>query len=97
MMSRIRNQILCCMVLVILCAPSEMADEPTINQRFPLKSGTELSPPQVWPVGECAKRLHVTGYIAHAVIKVIANSTEQIGMANPIFPEVDDRPHWCIS
>jgi outer membrane protein assembly factor BamB len=65
------------------------ADDPQINDRYPIKSGDELSSPIVWPVGDCARAVHVTGYIAHAIVKVIANGVEQVGLDNPRLPEAD--------
>ena len=63
--------------------------EPKINDQFPIKSGSELSPPIVAPVGGCAKAVHVSGYIPHATVRVFAHVTEQIGIANPYFAEAD--------
>ena len=63
--------------------------EPKINEQFPIKSGDELSPPIVSPVGGCAKAVHVSGYLPHAIVKVFAHVTEQIGVANPYFAESD--------
>jgi len=62
---------------------------PVLNDHYPIKSGNELSPPIVSPVSECAKAVHVSGYIPHALIAVFANHTEQIGTANPYFADTD--------
>jgi hypothetical protein len=63
--------------------------QPTINERYPVKSGNELSPPIVWPVGDCAKAVHVSGFIPHAIVRVFVNTTTQAGIANPFFSEAD--------
>ena len=70
---------------VVLVAQSQ----PKINDKFPIQSGNELSPPLVSPVGGCAKAVHVSGYLPHAIVKVFAHVTEQIGIANPHDAETD--------
>src|SRR5260370_20584724 len=62
--------------------------KPNINEKFPIRSGKELSPPIVSPVGECAKAVHVSGFIPHAVVRVFVNGTPA-GAANPYFAEAD--------
>jgi len=62
--------------------------KPNINEKFPIRSGKELSPPIVSPVGECAKTVHVSGFIPHAVVRVFVNGTPA-GAANPYFAEAD--------
>ncbi len=62
---------------------------PVINERFPIKGGSVLSPPIVWPVGDCAKAVHVSGFIPHANVRVFVNTTTQVGIANPYFAEAD--------
>jgi hypothetical protein len=63
---------------------------PNINDRFPVKESGELSSPIVSPVGECAKAVHVSGFIAHATIRVFVNgSTPPAGIAHPYFADVD--------
>jgi hypothetical protein len=62
--------------------------KPNINEKFPIRSGEELSPPIVSPVGECAKAVHVSGFIPHAIVRVFVNGTPA-GSANPYFAEAD--------
>jgi hypothetical protein len=62
---------------------------PIINDRFPIKDPSELSSPIVSPVGECAKAVHLSGFIAHATIRVFVNATLQVGIAQPYFAEAD--------
>jgi hypothetical protein len=62
---------------------------PVINERFPIKNSGELSPPIVSPVGECAKAVHVSGFIPHAQVRVFVNATTQVGIAQPYFAEAD--------
>jgi len=40
------------------------------------------------PVGECAKKVHVRGFIPHAIVRVLVNGT-QAGIANPYFDSAD--------
>jgi hypothetical protein len=78
--------------VVLLVLPRTLsAQGPVINDRFPLQSGNELSPPRVSQVGECAKAIHVSDFMPHALIKVFANHTEQIGSKVPNFTD-DDIP-----
>jgi hypothetical protein len=78
-----------CAALFGLVPQMAAQSEPKINDRYPVKDGGELSPPIVSQVSECAKAVHVSGYIPHAIVKVFAHVTEQIGIANPYFAEVD--------
>jgi len=57
---------------IILPAFLMAQSEPKINDHFPIKSGDELSPPIVSPVGDCARAVHVSGYLPHALVKVFA-------------------------
>ncbi len=61
---------------------------PQINERFPIRSGNELSPPIVSDVGECAKAVHVSGFLAHALVRVFVNGT-QVAATTPVFDEED--------
>src|SRR5580693_631171 len=67
----------------------EAQSQPKINDHFPIKSGDDLSPPVVSQVSGCAKAVHVSGFLPHAIVKVFAHVTEQIGVANPYFAEAD--------
>lgn len=72
--------------LLFGCKPTE----PSINERFPLKEPSQLSPPVVFkPIYECAEAVHVTSFIPHAEIIVYANGTEVIGTAHPPFGYAD--------
>lgn len=62
--------------------------QPKISPEFPIRSGKELSPPIVSPVGECAKAVHVSGFIPHAIVRVFVNGVPA-GAANPYFAEAD--------
>jgi len=63
---------------------------PTINERFPIKTGDQLSPPVVAkPIHECAEAVHVTGFVPHATINVYVNVTELVGTAIPPFAFAD--------
>jgi LGFP repeat len=61
---------------------------PNINERFPIKDPNSLSPPIVSPVGECAKAVHVSGFIPHAIVRVQVNGVQQ-ATAQPYFAEAD--------
>jgi len=76
-------------ILLLSSAYILAQDQPNLNQQFPIRSGRVLSPPIVLPVGECAKAVHVTGYIPHAIVRVFAHGAERIGIANPHFAEAD--------
>jgi hypothetical protein len=76
-------------LFIILPAFLMAQSQPTINKQFPIESGNELSPPQVSQVSGCAKAVHVSGYLPHAIVKVFAHVTEQVGIANPHDAETD--------
>ena len=58
--------------------------EPRLNERFPIKSPKQISPPSVKdPIHECAKVVHIYGFVPHAIVTVYANGTEVVGKANP--------------
>jgi hypothetical protein len=87
-----RSKIVCLALPGILFLSSTQLyaqSQPRINDKYPIRSGKDLSPPIVSPVGECAKAVHVSGYLPHAIVKVFAHVTEQIGIANPYFAEAD--------
>jgi hypothetical protein len=86
---RISCRLVVCLALLGIAASVNAQKGPVINDRFPIRNGNELSPPIVSPIGDCAKAVHVSGYIPHALIRVYANTTEQIGVANPYFADAD--------
>lgn len=77
--------------VVVLSAFRLLGQEggPIINEQFPIRSGDELSPPIVSPVGECAQAVHVSGFLPHAVVRVYLNGVTQIGIQQPYFAEAD--------
>jgi hypothetical protein len=79
------------LAITLIVPPQIRGDQPNINEHFPIRKGNELSPPIVWPVGECAKAVHVSGFIPHAVVRVFLVKVPpvQIGIANPYFAEAD--------
>jgi transglutaminase-like putative cysteine protease len=61
-----------------------MAERPDTNDRFPLRES--LSPPLIaHPVFECAEAVYVTGFMAHARVRVFANVTELLAEEEPPF------------
>jgi hypothetical protein len=61
-----------------------MAESPDLNDRFPLRES--LSPPLIaHPVYECAEAVHVTGFMAHARVRVFAGGTELLAEEEPPF------------
>src|ERR1700682_4617496 len=73
-------------LLLIAFSTVEMvrADDPTINQRLPIKERSNLSPPIVEPpIHECALAVKVSGFVPKAMIHVFANGSELVGTANP--------------
>src|SRR6266404_1642429 len=80
------------MVTVVMVAwqvTGQNTKGPIISEHFPVKRPNELSPPIVSPVGECTRAVHVSGFIAHATVRVFVNTTTQAGMAQPYFAEAD--------
>src|SRR5579863_9445558 len=61
---------------------------PNINERFPIKEPNSLSPPIVGPIGECAKAVHVSGFLPHAIVRVQVNGVQEVS-AQPYFAEAD--------
>ncbi len=64
---------------------------PHISGQFPVKESGNLSPPIVSPVGECARAVHVSGFVPHAIIRVFVNSAGPIGTRHAYFAD-DDVP-----
>ncbi|MED4225627.1 hypothetical protein [Neobacillus cucumis] len=62
-----------------------MSNDPKINERFPIRTEDQHSPPIVDPIHECADAINVHGFIPYAIIKVYANVNELIGEAAPPF------------
>ena len=61
-----------------------MSGKPDVNDRFPIRES--LSPPViVRPVFECAEAVYVTGFMAHARVRVFAGLNELIAEAEPPF------------
>jgi hypothetical protein len=66
--------------------------EPRPNEHAPIREGGQLSPPIVRkPIYECARAVHVEGFIPHALVVVYANKTEVVGHRHPYF-SYDDIP-----
>jgi hypothetical protein len=65
-------------------------DDPRSNKKAPVRKGGQLSPPMVRkPIYECARAVHVEGFIPHAVVTVYANGVEVIGHDKPYFGYAD--------
>lgn len=64
-----------------------MAEDPLINDRYPIRES--LSPPHLDPVYECAEAVHVSGFVPHAIVRVIANGTDVVGEDQPDFGFAD--------
>jgi hypothetical protein len=61
-----------------------MSRGPRINDQFPIRES--LSPPIVErPVPECAEAVYVTGFVAHATVRVFANLSELLAEEEPPF------------
>jgi hypothetical protein len=74
--------------LTIILQGLDKKQEPRINERFPIHEGSQLSPPIVSPVGGCAKAVHVSGFVPHAIVRVFVNGL-LAGADNPYFADVD--------
>src|SRR5205085_3992598 len=67
-----------------------MSDEPQRNEQAPIKGPGQLSPPGVRkPIYECAKSVHVFGFVPHAVVNVYAGGSELVGTKSPYMGEDD--------
>jgi hypothetical protein len=61
-----------------------MSGEPQKNDHVPIRENGQLPPPIVRkPIYECAKAVHVEGFIPHARVTVYANGVEVIGKDKP--------------
>ncbi|WP_067820853.1 transglutaminase domain-containing protein [Nocardia inohanensis] len=57
---------------------------PDINDRYPIQES--LSPPEIArPVYECAQAVYVTGFLAHALVRVYANGNDLLAETEPPF------------
>lgn len=76
--------------IVIFLALPALADKPRIHPEFPIRDGAQLSPPVVGkPIHECAKVVHVAGFVPHATVSIFANVNEKVGEAAPPFAFAD--------
>ncbi len=77
------------LALALLLWPSlGRAQDPNLNGQFPVNRET-LSPPIVSdPIHECAKAVHVSGFIPHAMVRVLEDGLE-VGHATPFFGDDD--------
>ena len=67
-----------------------MSREPQKNEQAPIREKGQLSPPGIRkPIYECAKSVHVLGYVPHALVKVYAGGTEVVGTKTPYTGEDD--------
>lgn len=63
-------------------------DRPSINQRFPVDERS-ISPPSITkPIHDCARAVHVAGFISKAIVKVQANGVE-VGSGSSKFADLD--------
>jgi hypothetical protein len=61
-----------------------VAEKPDLNDQFPLRES--LSPPLIaHPVYECAEAVYVTGFMAHARVRVFAGGTDLLVEDEPPF------------
>jgi hypothetical protein len=66
--------------------------QPRPNEGAPIRSAGQLSPPIVRePIHECARAVHVEGFIPHAQVVVYANGVEVVGQRRP-YVGFDDIP-----
>jgi hypothetical protein len=69
-------------VFFVSIGPS-WADGPDIDERYPIRSRGNLSPPiVVGPINECALFVRVSGFIPEATVTVFADGT-QVGKDSP--------------
>lgn len=69
------------MTLSVSCAMVQpRPPEPNIHREFQVREPGDLSPPIVAkPINECARAVHVSGAVPHALIEVFANGNELVG------------------
>jgi hypothetical protein len=71
-------------LVALFAAGWAWADEPAINQRFPVEGRSSVSPPIVLsPIHECARFVKVSGFVPKAIVRIFANGSEPIGTDNP--------------
>ena len=76
------------LVLACVAAPVH-AENPRINDTYPVNR-EDLSAPIVdAPIHDCARVVHVSGFIPHALVRVYANGNEVIASENPYFGFAD--------
>jgi hypothetical protein len=57
-------------------------EEPRINEQFPVRDSSNLSPPVVArPIHECAVAVWVSGFVPWATVRVYANGSHLVGQA----------------
>jgi hypothetical protein len=77
-------------LVAFLSAAALHADDPRFPPKFMPKEKEQISPPVVAaPIHECAESVHVTGFVPHATVRVIANGTEELGKDQPSFGFAD--------
>lgn len=65
-----------------------MPDQPNLNDEFPIREN--LAPPLVRrPVFECAEAVALSGFVPHAVVRVLTDGGELLGEENPPFGFAD--------
>ncbi len=67
-----------------LTAFGASAGPPRFHSHFPVSEPQHLGPPVVHqPIHECARAVHVSGFVPHARVEVFVNGTERVGRAEP--------------
>ena len=73
--------------LLLSCGAVEHA---RTNERYPLSDPANLAPPIIDPVvRDCARAVHVRGFVPGALVQVWSNDFEEIGRAAPHFGDED--------
>jgi hypothetical protein len=75
-LGRIAHVIACALVLTKAAGAQERV---FVNERWPIKDPSVLSPPHVEPTNECSKSVYVDSFIPHATITVLLNGANVIG------------------
>jgi hypothetical protein len=73
---RIAHTIACALMLT---AAADAQDRVFVNERWPIRDASVLSPPHVEPTDECSNSVYVDSFVPHATITVFLNGTTVIG------------------
>ncbi len=78
------------LLLALVLSSCGVVEHARTNERFPVTAPENLAPPIVDPVvRDCARAVHVRGFVPGALVRVFSNDFEEIGRAAPPFGDAD--------